>query len=102
MVVDEDVNGGGPVLVGRALDVGHEADGDVVGAEALEVGFVDVEGEKAPGGGDTICLIEFDYVAFVRVFLGAVEVVEAEGDFDSGVGGDVGVGLVVVFGIPGY
>lgn len=99
--LEGEVEGGGGGDDARVVEVPHEGDGEVVGGLALEVVVLDLEGGEAPGGGNLVELGELGPGALGLVLGGAVEVVEAEGDEDGGVGVDLVLGLVVVVGIPG-
>lgn len=79
-------------LLGAALLVGQQGEGDVVVVEALEVAGFDLEGPEAPGGGHAV-----EVGDVLEGFGGVVEPVEADGDFV----GDVVFGLVVEVGVPG-
>jgi hypothetical protein len=71
----------------------------VAGRGVLEVAGGEVEGPEAPGGGDAVVGVEVQPIPVGGVAIRVVEPVETDGDFDSGVVGDVGG--VEVIRVPG-
>lgn len=74
--------GDGGVLVVCAAGGGEEGDCDVVELLALEHVGLDLEGPEAPGGGHALVVEGLELDPFIA---GAVEVVQADGDFVGGV-----------------
>lgn len=80
------------MLLGAAVDVGEEGQGDVVAVEALEVAGFDFQRPEAPGRGHAVEVFDV-----LEGFVGVVQPVEPDGDFPGG----VVVGCVEEVGVPG-